>query len=166
MSTEFFHPWNRKHSSSRKTRTVLCRRRFDSPIFVWSWTRRGHRSDGRPRDVPQLISTVSMCTRTSEKERAASFVHAPSRTDEIKCARLRYFGRRKITGYEMASALIILCGGYSLNERGKSTENDVRFDYVCVTPVGHFINRTSRHCRICKRFIDTIISDFFFSTMI
>lgn len=54
--------------------------------FLWSWTRLGRHSDGRPRDVPQLISTVSMCTRTSEKERAASFVHAPLRTDEIKRA--------------------------------------------------------------------------------
>lgn len=131
-------------------RSVLCRRRFDSPIFAALNETGPSPCDGHPRDVPQLISTVSMCTRTSGKERAASCVRALSRTDEIKRARMRYFGRRKIIGYEMAGALIILCGGYSLNERGKSTENDVRFDYACVTPVGHFINRTmSRHCRIC-----------------
>jgi len=147
MSIEFFHPRNWKHSSSRKwIRVQFCVSVDLTAQFLWSWTRRGRRIDGRARDVLQLISTISMCTCTSEKERISCV--APSRFDEIKCARLRYFGRRKITGYEMASALIILCGGYSLNQRGKSTENDVRFDYVCVTPVGHFINRMSRHCRI------------------
>lgn len=125
MLSEFFHPWNRKHSSSRKWICVQFCAGIDlTAQFLWSWTRRGHRSDGRSRDVPQLISTISMCIRTNEKERAASFVHVSSRTDEIKCARLRYFSRRKITGYEMTSALIILCNGCSLNKCGKSMENE------------------------------------------
>jgi len=91
MSIEFFHPRNWKHSSSRKWILVQFYVGVDlTAQFLWSWTRRGRRIDGRARDVLQLISTISMCTCTSEKERAANFVRRPvtSRRDKMRALAL------------------------------------------------------------------------------